>query len=286
MKLGRFILFISLIFVISSGYGQVNKPSSGDISKDGKVVTKYYKLFYEYFYGEDMPDHEIVKEDELLEEPSYFIAKYEKGKLLKIGYYTRTGDIPEERALTLSQYVNSDGLAYYYIIYEYNEKKQLIKKEFRDNYDKTVERYDFFYDFRDKLEKIEKWGKTPFLGKMELKGVNKFTWKKGEANQIETFTFYNKDLLPVERYYFIKNPQHPWESDQQYLVGNNKISILVISQYDRYRTGNKDKLLYFIRYERDNEKNIIQRRYNHDKVLVEKRPPLAPPEKTDVDNKQ
>ncbi len=273
---------IILILLLNMGivYGQLPPSSDGDDSS--KIPPKYYKIFKEHFYKEDEPLQEI-NESEVKEEESFFVARYnEKNKLLSIGYYQKTGESKAEQTLSLTQYVNIDGIPYYYVTYTYNNKDQLVKKEYKDQNDKLIAYHKYsWHDRTNLLVKVEKFGKTSFLGKMELKSYNKYTWES--ESKLKTFTFYGKNLLPIEKYYLNVNPDTGENKSPNYLVGNNKISMFVLSKYERFRVGSKkEKRQYYVTYEQK-DNLLFQKKYNHDDVLVEEKPPINIPQREEAD---
>ena len=235
--------------------------------------TQYYKLFKEHFYKED----EFIEPISNPKDESYFfiVKKNAKNKPLSVGYYTQQESDSGDARFKLSQYVSKEGLAYYYLTYHYDNNLQLVKKEFKNKNDKVL----YYYQYRwanNQLKSLEKHGKTPYLGLMELKGVHSYQWN--DSSNLKSFAYYDKSKAIVEKYYFFSNPDSGEDKDPRFLVGNNKISMIVLDKYERYRFNTDHKKIrdYYIQYQL-NENKIFQEKYNHDNVLIEELMPLEIP---------
>lgn len=255
-----------------------NTPAAGDdAAAKPEVKTVYYKRFKEIFYNPTNDEFaEDLAKDTLSGEAQFFAVKLnEENKPLSVGYYTK-GENTETQTLKLTQYVNFERLPYYYLTYSYNDKSQVIKKEFKDQNDAVIAYYQYTYHKRTgELEKVEKFGKTPYLGKMEMKSYGEFKW---EGENLKTFTFYNKQKNPVEKYTFNTNPEKGENKDPINLVGNNEISKFVLNKYERYRVGTKNfERSYWVQYStKDNM--LLQEKFNHDDVLIEEAAPIEIPQ--------
>lgn len=270
MKVINLSFVIALFFTITMTYAQSKNTRKFSKEKiDKKEPPKFFRAWKEHFYKEDSP---IGNEIDPKEEKNFYMVKYQDGKVQSIAYYVRSGG-----ALRIIQNVNFDALPYFFSKYQYNKKAQLINKQFNDENDKEIAFYKYIWNDRiNVLERVEKWGKTLYLEKKELKSYNEYTW---EEDQLKTFTFYNKRRLPVEKYYFIKNPDTGENKAPKYLVGNNKISMFVLEKYERFRVrSGKETRSFYIIYKQEN--NLLkQEKYNNDGVLIEEMSSIEIPQK-------
>lgn len=251
-------------------------PLNAQESENSKLEIEYYKIFKENFYKEDEFLEQISNPDE--EESFFMVQKNQKGKVMNVGYYNREGDSLEGN-LKLVQYVNFEGLPYYYVNYLYDNRDFLLRKEFRDQNENLISYYQYEWnDSKGQLRKVEKYRKTQYLGKMELKSYQEYQW---EGETIKTFQYYDRFRKPIEKYFFTANPDSGENKDSIFLVGNNRVSMFVLSRYERFKNVSKTQERdYYILYTIADNK-LLQERYNHDDVLVEELPALDVPEDND-----
>ena len=247
---------------------------------NNQITTEYYKIFKENFYKED----EFLEQISNPRDESYFfiVKKDPNQKILNVAYYVQKKSNSGQTRFSIAQYVSQDGLPYHYITYQYNDQLQLTKKEFKNKNDKLIYYYQYLWN-KNTLKSLKKYGKTPYLGQMELKSSYTYQWNN--PDQLKTFSHYNQSGSLVEKYHFLSNPNSGEDKSSQFLVGNHQISMLVLDKYERYYLmSNRKKIRsYYIQYQINNQK-IFQEKYNHDNVLIEELFPLNIPGNDNLDN--
>ena len=279
MKYKVVILIISLMSLTGLFYGQIEPAETGEPTPPtGAEVKKkdnveYNKQFKEHFHKED----EFLLNADPKKDSSFFMIKKKKGKVIRVGYYTkRQREGSESDTLILTQYSNFEGLPFYYLKYSYNADNLLSKKEFKDEHDNVIAFYKYFWKKKE-LVRLEKWGKTKYLRKMELKSYNVYKWN---GKQLLTFSFFNKTRRIVEKYHFTKNPGEGENVDPVFLVGNNRISMFVLKKYERFKESGKNReRSFYVTYKTEGNK-MLQEKYNHDDVLIEEVPPIEIPQQS------
>ena len=247
---------------------------------DNQIITEYYKIFKENFYKED----EFLEQISNPRDESYFfiVKKDPNQKILNAAYYVQKKSNSGQTRFSIAQYVSQDGFPYHYITYQYNDQLQLIKKEFKNKNDKLIHYYQYLWN-KNTLKSLKKYGKTPYLGQMELKSFYTYQWN--DPDQLKTFSYYDPSGSLIEKYHFLSNPNSGEDKSSQFLVGNHQISMLVLDKYERYYLmSNRKKIRsYYIQYQINNQK-IFQEKYNHDNVLIEELFPLNIPGNDNLDN--
>ncbi len=281
-----FILIVFLLLAMNlTGLAQEGDEEETDKMKDdlaligfgAKKESKYYRNFYESFYKEDLiPEASLIKNEEIRSLNIYFRVSYnEKKKPDTIGYYTTKRDKEAGIAVTkLTQYVSMDGQPFYLIKYEYDDRTGLLRtKTYKGLRGGTVGYYEYTWDEKTKmLTKLERYGLTSFLHKMELKSFFVFKWKEGNLVSLKLF---NKRKLPIERYVFVdglnvKEKQSLKPDFKELAIGNLKIDIRYLKMYERFRVGSTQERTYYIKYEFIDNR-LIERIFNDDNILLEEK---------------
>ncbi|GMT49322.1 MAG: hypothetical protein IEMM0008_0861 [bacterium] len=298
MKILQYTL--AMVFIINFAILSVAQTDNNETKTAKEIVApKFYRTIKEHFFKEDefisenneIADNQfdIVNTDEKAID-KFYAVQYKKiggkDRPVSVSYYKRN---KEKNTLNRVEAANFENLHYYSINYVY-ENGLLLKKMLKDQNNMVTYEYRYFYDERaikktgatesddstkKPIRKVEKWGRPEYRGELELKSYKEFTWDGGN---LKTLDYHDKSRRLVERYTFKKSPD-PDDSRQnpEYLVGNNKISLLVIENYDlvidRYERFklNPNKVgerSFYVIYD-DKDDKILQKIYNDDNVLIE-----------------
>ncbi len=297
MKILQYTL--TLVFIINFAILSVAQTDNTTNTVKEKIPPKFYRTIKEHFYKEDefisenneIPDNqfEIVNTDEKAIDKFYavqFRKVGEKDQPISVSYYKRN---KEKNTLNRVEVANFENHHYYSINYDYEnglltkkmlkDRNNVVAHEYRYTYDERIKKGDNGADGNDPskrpVRKVEKWGRPEYRGDLELKSYKEFTWDGGN---LKTLDYYDKSRRLVERYTFKKSPD-PYDSRQnpEYLVGNNKVSLLVIENYDlvidkyeRFKLNptKAGERSFYVIYENKDDK-ILQKIYNDDNVLIE-----------------
>lgn len=299
MKIKQIIVIFILLLTANLALSQAeDKPESSTTAQPTdetkKEDIKYFTYFYDNFLFVYKEDKFEDTKNEKAEDPindskigSFFEVRFKDGKPARLGFYEKDKD--GKGVISVSQYVNFEGLPYYYITYSYNKGK-LSRKEFRDKDGKVLAYYWYFWT-KDVLDKVERREKPPIfkstgneerdLQSYKIVNYNEFKW---EGNKLKMFTYYGNDSFPIERYTFktegsdVTDPAKK-EKDARFRVGNNELSIFVLNKYERFKIGTSDQKIFYLEFQAGKEKNVVlQKRFTHDGNLVEIRPIEIPAE--------
>ncbi len=298
MKILQYTL--AIVFTINFAILSVAQTDNNETkTAKEKVPPKFYRTIKEHFFKEDefisenneIADNQfdLVNTDEKSIDKFYAVQYRkvgEKDQPLSVTYYKRN---KEKNTLSRMEVANFENLHYYSMNYVY-ENGLLVKKMLKDQNNIVTYEYRYFYDERTvkkteaaegsdptkrPVRKVEKWGRPEYRGALELKSFKDFTW---DGENLKTLDYHDKSRRLVERYTFKKSPD-PDDSRQnpEYLVGNNKISLLVIENYDlvidryeRFKLSPKKagERSFYVIYD-DKDDKILQKIYNDDNVLIE-----------------